>query len=162
MVQHDEAGVFTWNLANNTLFADSAVAKLFGLCPDATVAGLPLQAYVERIHAEDRADVAKSIHECVISGEASQQTYRVLGFNGRLTDVIVLGRCFRDASGDPCQYTGIVFPQVDLKQMGGGLIESCMRTYWLALESGRPDVAERLLEIIRDTKLEQAECNRRH
>jgi hypothetical protein len=36
-----EAGIFTWSLADNVLYADSAVAALFGLNPMATLLGLP-------------------------------------------------------------------------------------------------------------------------
>ena len=87
-----EPGVFTWDLTCNRLFGDRAVADQFALSPDATFGGFPIQTYLERIHADDRRSVARSIHEGVLSGRATRQEYRISASGNPDAGVIVLGR----------------------------------------------------------------------
>jgi len=49
-----EAGIFTWVLAEDIVYGDTSVASHFGLDSNETVTGLPIGAYLESIHVEDR------------------------------------------------------------------------------------------------------------
>jgi hypothetical protein len=94
----DEPGAFSWNIASNTLHGDGSVAKLYGFEAHLVLGGLPLQAYIEKIHAEDRSSVAKAIHSAIISGEAYNARFRIVADNMTASTVMACGRCFRDAT----------------------------------------------------------------
>jgi len=52
-----EPGIYTWDLDEDLLYADTLVAALFGLDPAETVEGLPLESYLARMHPNDRPTV---------------------------------------------------------------------------------------------------------
>lgn len=106
----DEAGIWTWCLERNVLYADTALAGLFGLDAVETLAGLPVDRYVARIHPDDRGRVAKSMSDAVIGGMPYFEEYRVKDGYGETRRVMALGRCFRDRSGNPVHYAGITYP----------------------------------------------------
>ncbi len=105
-----EAGIFTWDLERNILFADGALATLFGLDPNETKTGLPLEAYLARVHPEDRPQLAKVISETIIADLPQQDTYRVQGNDGRFRLVAAYGKAFRGQDGLAVLYSGIVVP----------------------------------------------------
>ncbi|EJJ28423.1 PAS domain-containing protein [Rhizobium sp. CF142] len=113
-----DAGIYTWDIVRNLVFADSALAGLFGLDPEATVHGLPLEDYLARVHPDDRPDLAKKISEVIVADIAQQNTYRVQGRDGRYRLVAAFGRAFRDQSGSPVLYSGIVVPVAEREDEG--------------------------------------------
>lgn len=113
-----DAGLYTWDIVRNLVFADSALAGLFGLDPDATAHGLPLEDYLARVHPDDRPQLAKKISEVIVADIAQQNTYRVQGTDGRYRMVAAFGRAFRDHSGSPVLYSGIVVPASEDEDIG--------------------------------------------
>ncbi|TDK29919.1 diguanylate cyclase [Rhizobium deserti] len=109
----EEAGIYSWCLSSDRLYADTAVAGLFGLQSERTTRGLPISDYLARLHPADRAGAAKLISDAVKTGLPYRAEYRVLDALGHYRQVIALGRCFRDDAGDPTHYSGIIYP-VDL------------------------------------------------
>ncbi|MEB2846697.1 PAS domain-containing protein [Endobacterium cereale] len=105
-----DAGFYTWDLPENILYADGALSALFGLDPSAAETGLPIEAYLERVHPDDRPRLAKTISDSIVGHHPQQETYRVMSALGYYTTVASYGRVFRDASGNPCRYVGIVIP----------------------------------------------------
>nr|CAD6437032.1 diguanylate cyclase [Rhizobium sp. Q54] len=106
----DEAGIFTWCLDEERLYGDSAIAAIFGLDPSRTVSGLPVSDYADRIHAEDRGRVAALVSKAVRDGKPYRADYRVIDPEGEPIWVVAFGRCFRDRTGNPKYYSGIVHP----------------------------------------------------
>jgi PAS domain S-box-containing protein len=106
----DEAGIWTWYLNENILYADTAVARLFGMDPEEALIGLPVEPYLARIHPEDRPDVCRAISDAVVGGQTYHAEYRVTDAFGETRIVISFGRCFRDRTGNPVQYAGISYP----------------------------------------------------
>ncbi|WFS24035.1 hypothetical protein [Rhizobium rhododendri] len=53
--------------------ASASVAQLFDLPADRVRRGLPIERFIEKVHAEDRGAVARAIHEEIISGSPYQQ-----------------------------------------------------------------------------------------
>lgn len=106
----EEAGIYTWCLENDTLYADTALAALFGLDPAATLKGLPVTEYMARVHPEDQGAVATLIRQAIEDGHPYRAEYRVLDAAGATRSVIAFGRCFRDRAGIPALYAGIVHP----------------------------------------------------
>lgn len=113
-----DAGIYTWDIVRNLVFADSALAELFGLDAAATVRGLPLEDYLARVHPDDRPQLAKKISEVLVADIAQQSTYRVEGRDGRYRMVAAFGRAFRDHSGSPILYSGIVVPVAEREHEG--------------------------------------------
>lgn len=103
-----DSGIFTWDITQDLVYADSALAELFGLVAEETKRGLPLKTYLDRVHPEDRAYVAKQITDTIVGARAQQSVYRVKGRNGEYVSVIVFARCFRDRNDTPVLYSGMV------------------------------------------------------
>lgn len=106
----EEAGIYTWCLEHDTLYGDTALAALFGLDPAATLRGLPVTDYIARVHPDDQGTVAQMIREAVEDGGPYRAEYRVMDASGSIRPVMAFGRCFRDSTGIPVHYAGIVHP----------------------------------------------------
>lgn len=113
-----DAGIYTWDIGKNLVFADAALANLFGLDPEETVQGLPLETYLDRVHPGDRPTLAKIISQTIIAETPQQMVYRVQGRDGSYRSVAAFGRAFRDKTGTPVLYSGIVVP-ADETDSGG-------------------------------------------
>jgi hypothetical protein len=83
------------------LYADSAVAALFGLDPRLTACGLSIAGCLASVHPEDKPALAKRISDAVIDGEPYNAAYRIVNATGQIRHVMSFGRCFRDKTGDP-------------------------------------------------------------
>ncbi len=106
----EEAGIYTWCLENDTLYGDTAVAVLFGLDPAATLRGLSVTDYIARVHPDDQGNLAQLVRKAVEDGCPYRAEYRVVDASGLIRPVMAFGRCFRDRSGAPAYYSGIVHP----------------------------------------------------
>lgn len=142
-----EAGVYTWDILNNRLFADSAVAELFGLDVDTVEKGLPLQAYLDRIYKEDRPKVARAIRDALTTSLTYQQSYRILRPDASSVEVMALGRCFRE-SGEPRFWSGIVYPLPTRSDFPDALLWHLLAAYDLAEDSGETLAAQSIMEAI--------------
>ncbi|MDH6273088.1 MULTISPECIES: PAS domain-containing protein [Rhizobium] len=145
----EEPGIFTWELATDKVYADSALANLFGLDPEQTLTGLPVIRYLDRIHPDDKPSVAKAISESVITGNPYRCDYRVFDRSGQIVAVAALGRCFRDEDGNPSQYAGIVFPTNDHVQRDE-LSAHCSAALKIARSSGLQATADALEAILKE------------
>ncbi|MCO5731161.1 PAS domain-containing protein [Rhizobium sp. SSA_523] len=105
-----ETGLFTWDIPDNILYADHALAELFGLDALQAEQGLPVETYLSRVHPIDRPRLAKTIRDCIVLHRPQQDSYRVCGLDGYYKDVVCFARVFRNRSGDPVRYAGIVVP----------------------------------------------------
>ncbi|MBB4437005.1 MULTISPECIES: PAS domain-containing protein [Rhizobium] len=145
----EEPGIFTWDLATDTVYADSALAKLFGLDPEETISGLPIIRYLDRIHPDDKPSVAKAISESVITGDPYRHDYRVFDRSGQIVTVAAFGRCFKNEAGSPSQYAGIVFPTNDHVQQDQ-LSAHCSEALKIARSSGLQATADALEAILKE------------
>ncbi|CUX57874.1 PAS domain-containing protein [Agrobacterium genomosp. 13] len=106
----EDAGLLVWDLAQNLIYADTTVAKLFGLDAREAGMGLPVDAYVARVHDEDRAAFVKALSITIVAEHQQHEVYRVNSSAGRYRYVVGFGRTFRDIAGSPIFYSGIVVP----------------------------------------------------
>ncbi|WJH38427.1 PAS domain-containing protein (plasmid) [Aliirhizobium terrae] len=107
-----EVGFFTWDVPENILYADRALADLFGLDPKVSSQGSPIEAYLDRVHPEDRSRLAKTIRDSIVADRPQQESYRVKNTEGHYVFVTGFGRGFRDQDGDIVRYVGIVIPMI--------------------------------------------------
>ncbi|MGA1834533.1 PAS domain-containing protein [Rhizobium wenxiniae] len=105
-----EPGFFTWDVPENILYADGALANLFGLNPVVASQGLPIESYLDRVHQEDRPQLAKTIRDSIVTDRPQNETYRVMNAEGHYAFVTGYGRGFRNKDGDIIRYVGIVVP----------------------------------------------------
>lgn len=143
-----EAGTYTWNLSTNTVVADANMARFFDLAFDLVKNGLPIERFIEKIHPEDRGEVAKAIHDTIITGDPYQQDYRLIHADGTVTRVMAFGQCFRDDKGTPWQYAGMAFPMAEsaVDFPADTLLLLCQTAQDYA-ESANNDAVSRLLEL---------------
>lgn len=105
-----EIGFFAWDISDNRLHADGALAALFGLDAVDAADGLPIEVYLKRVHTEDRPRLAKTIRDSIVADRPQQETYRVCNALGEYTLVTGYGRGFRSRNGDTVRYVGVVIP----------------------------------------------------
>ncbi|MGV3553609.1 PAS domain-containing protein [Rhizobium sp.] len=144
-----DAGLYTWDLNTDTAYADSALAALFGIDKTLAEHGLPLQSYLDRVHADDRPALAGAIRKAILTGEPFQESYRVHNADGEITRILGLGRCFRDTNEQPRFYAGIVFPMPEERTGEDGLLWQCLSALEMAKRDGRNDVSALLAEAVR-------------
>lgn len=155
-----ETGFFTWDIAANLLYGDGAIAELFGLDPTETASGLPLEAYVARIHPEDQPGAARKIHDTIVTLAPEHQSYRARRADGAFRQVMVFGRCFRDRSGVPSLYGGIVFPLAEETPAATPLLDHCLAAYDIAVREGNLAVADHILNALMDMDWKNTGCSR--
>lgn len=146
-----DAGLFAWDLASDKLYADSALANLFGIDKADAERGLPLTRYVVRVHTEHRAALAYAIRQAIITGQPFQESYRVYKSNGEVVRILGFGRCFRDSCDEPRFYAGIVFPVPENQSSNDSVLWHCLSALEAAKREGRDDIAASLMDVI--TKL---------
>lgn len=145
----DDAGLYTWDLETDTLYADAAMAVLFGLDAALTEHGLPQGRYLERVFEADRPALAGAIRDAIMTGAAFQESYRVHKAGGDVVRVLALGRCFRDTDKQPRFYSGIVFPMPEEHFGDASLLWQCLSALEMAKRDGRDDVSALLAEAIK-------------
>lgn len=109
-----EAGIYTWDLSSDRLCGDTAIAALFGLDPLQTIRGLPISSYIDRVHLDDQGILSSLISKAVRDGLPYTAEYRVANASKEWKLVMAVGRCFRDSTGNPLLYSGIIYPVDDL------------------------------------------------
>lgn len=105
-----DGGFFTWDLPENVLYADNALASLFGVDPTDAEQGLPIEVFSARVHPEDTPILAKAISDSIIAYRPQQQSCRVCNSEVNYVTVMCFGRGGRDSTGEPVRYVGIVVP----------------------------------------------------
>ncbi|MGO4355100.1 PAS domain-containing protein [Rhizobium sp. RAF36] len=109
-VSYGDAGIFTWDIASNLLYVDSALAEIYGFDPVVAASGQPIEKFLERVHPEDRPRLAKIIGQGIVQDIPQQVTYRVPNAEGRYVAVTAFARSFYDKSSNPIFCSGIVVP----------------------------------------------------
>lgn len=142
-------GVFTWDLSKDRVCADRVVANLFDLNEGMAKDGLPITCFLDRILPADKPRIAKSMHDAILTGNPYQESYRVVRGDGSLKNITAFGRCFRDNSGEPSCYAGIVFPKATGPTEGNALFWHCLAAYELARRGGHLVVAEHLRNALK-------------
>jgi hypothetical protein len=129
---------------------DDHAGRCWGLRPlRPAERGQPIISFLDRIDPEDKPKIARAIHEAIVTGEAYQQTYRVIRPDGSLVHVAAFGRCFRDAAGTPSHYAGIVCPAAVGSSEQGALFWHCLQAHELARRSGQWEMVEYLEKALR-------------
>ncbi|WP_039902081.1 PAS domain-containing protein [Methylobacterium sp. GXF4] len=102
------AGSWDWNIPSDLVRADTFVALLFNVDPGEASVGLPLSAYIDGIHRDDREHVHALIRRCIDEDSPFVAEYRVLSADGVTRWVLDRGHIIRDATGRPVRGRGVI------------------------------------------------------
>lgn len=102
-----EVGTWVFDIVENKVWADENLARMFGVTPE-DAAGGGLEAYLNAIHAEDRAHVEESIGAVLKEGSKFVSEYRLLQKDGSFRSVIARGSVERDEHGKPLRMPGVI------------------------------------------------------
>jgi PAS domain S-box-containing protein len=119
----DAVGTWDWDIGEDHFIADAHFAQLHGVDP--TLADqLPISEYLQGVHPEDRAFVARSIRHCITEGTEYAEEYRLLQPDGQLRWVFARGRCYKDHHGRPMRFLGAALDLTERKHTEQALRQS--------------------------------------
>ena len=104
----DVIGSWEWDATTDLARVDGFVALLFDVHPDEAEAGVPLSAFIDSIHPEDRERVEALIRRCGREGSTYLTEYRVISVDGQTRWVLARGRFTIDHHGRPIGGAGIL------------------------------------------------------
>ncbi|MGR4973725.1 PAS domain-containing protein [Pseudomonas sp. LARHCG127] len=119
----DALGTWDWDISEDRFIADAHFALLHGVDPELS-RQLPISAYLEGVHPEDRAMVARSIKHCITHGTEYAEEYRLLQPDNELRWVYVRGRCYKDRHGRPKRFLGAALDLTERKRTEQALRQS--------------------------------------
>lgn len=102
------AGSWDWDIPSDLVRADTFVALLFNVDPGQAAEGLPLSAYIDGIHPDDRDHVHTLIRRFIDEDTPFVAEYRVISADGVMRWVLDRGYIMRDAAGRPVRARGII------------------------------------------------------
>ncbi len=144
-----DAGIFSWVLSTDTVYADAAVAVLYGFDAQQMESGQPIVSFLDRIDPRDRPRTARAIHEAIVTGEHYQQDYRVIRPDGTNMQVAAFGRCFRDSEGTPAHFAGIICPRIDQPSAEDAMFWHCLQAYEIARNAKQWEMVKVLEKALR-------------
>lgn len=150
-----EAGIFTWDIATDRLYADALVAESFGLNVADTELGLPQEVYLARVHPDDIAQVADANRQAIATSEPYQVPYRVRRSDGSWAEVIAFGRCFYSPSGQPSHFSGIVYPVPVCDQNEASVTGHLLAAYEVAKCNDEAVQARMILDLLLELSLQK-------
>jgi PAS domain S-box-containing protein len=107
-------GTWRWDVAINELSWDEGLETLYDLAPGEKVTRY--EQFVERVHQDDRAFVARSVEEALQSGGLDYE-FRIVLPNGRVRWVADQGRAVRDDAGELLYLTGVCLDVTERKHV---------------------------------------------
>jgi PAS domain S-box-containing protein len=107
-------GSWEWDLASNQISWSDEVFRILGLDPAVRAAGY--EAYMSRIHPEDRADLQFLVDRAIREGLPYESEHRILRDSGELRSLWASGRLDLDDSGKPVRLYGITQDITERKQ----------------------------------------------
>lgn len=111
-------GSWEWDLRSGELWWSEEVHRIFGLDPERF--GASYDAFVERVHPDDRALVQRAVDRA-LCGAPYALHHRVLRPDGTVRAVHEQGEVLRDASGRPIRMVGTVHDVTEQRELEEGL-----------------------------------------
>ena len=119
----DAVGTWDWDIGEDRFIADAHFAQLHGIDP-AQAGQLPISDYLQAVHPEDRALIARSIKHCITHGTEYAEEYRLLQTDGEIRWVFARGRCYNDHHGRPVRFLGAALDLTERKHTEQALRQS--------------------------------------
>ena len=119
----DAVGTWDWDINEDHFIADTHFAQLHGVDPLLSNQ-LPITAYLQGVHPEDRATVARGIKHAITHGTEYAEEYRLLQADGQVRWVFARGRCYKDHHGRPIRFLGAALDLTERKHTEQALRQS--------------------------------------
>ncbi|HEX4550606.1 PAS domain S-box protein [Pseudomonas sp.] len=119
----DAVGTWDWDIGEDRFIADTHFAQMHGVNP-MQASELPISDYLQGVHPEDRALIARSIKHCITHGTEYAEEYRLLQPDGELRWVFARGRCYKDHHGRPMRFLGAALDLTERKHTEQALRQS--------------------------------------
>ncbi|WP_207865833.1 PAS domain-containing protein [Pseudomonas sp. 58(2021)] len=119
----DAVGTWDWDIGQDRFIADAHFAQSHGVDP-AMASQLPISEYLQGVHPEDRALIARSIKHCITHGTEYAEEYRLLQADGEVRWVFARGRCYKDHHGRPMRFLGAALDLTERKHTEQALRQS--------------------------------------
>jgi PAS domain S-box-containing protein len=120
--QIGQVGSWEWLIAANRVSWTDGLYKVFGLVPQEF--GATYEAYLERVHPEDREYVRHTINQAFHAGGMFEFESRILRKDGEARSLSTRGEMSFAEDGSPLRMTGIAVDITDRKQVEEILRES--------------------------------------
>jgi PAS domain S-box-containing protein len=114
-LEASSVGTWTWDLATDRLVADEFTARMFSLAAGAAAKGLPVAAYLQVVHEEDRAHVAVALERAIQLCGAYDIEYQVRRSDGSSRWLQARGRVESDGAAHAVYFHGAVIDITDRK-----------------------------------------------
>jgi PAS domain S-box-containing protein len=114
-LEASSVGTWTWDLATDRLLADDFTARMFSLDAGAAATGLPVAAYLQVVHEEDRAHVAGALEHAIRLCGQYDIEYRVRRPDGPSRWLQARGRVESDGAAHAVYFHGAVIDITDRK-----------------------------------------------
>ncbi|HVG59907.1 MAG TPA: ATP-binding protein [Hyalangium sp.] len=99
-------GVWDWDLRRRSFWCSPRLLEMLGLLPEDF--GGTYQAFVERLHPEDRDMVVNALSTHLEHGTPYDVSFRLLHAEGGYRSCVSRGRAQRDLAGRPVRMAGII------------------------------------------------------
>lgn len=132
MLETAMIGTWSWNLNTGKIFADTNLARMFGIDFVKAKKGLPLSTFTKAIHSEDRARIEASINEAIQTGNIYEEEYRTVTGDGSAMWVFARGYVSYDDNKQPELFTGVIIDISGRKAIEQELTDSESRLRFLA------------------------------
>ena len=127
-----EIGIWTYDIPANRVVGDANMAFLFGLNEKDLATGQPVEAYLNRIHPDDRPAVREKLAQALALGVPFSSEYRAFGADGDVRWLAARGSVKGDSGRQPQSLNGIVLVISERKQAEERLLESERQFHTLA------------------------------
>lgn len=117
-----EVGVWHWDVQQNRMIGDSNMLRMFGIEQDGE--GVPMEAYISRIHEADRDRIRMSIDRVLSEGGDYSEEYRIARPDGEVRWIFARGRVETDDRGHPTNFPGVAVDVTERRLAEDALRES--------------------------------------
>ena len=101
-------GTWFWDVRNDNLTVDEALARAFGLDPALAQRPLHLEQVLGSVHPDDLPDLVQAINQAVHAGGRFAHQYRTRGADGHYHWREGIGRVDLDTDGQPVGFPGVL------------------------------------------------------
>ena len=114
-LEASSVGTWTWDLATDCLIGDERTARMFSMTASAAAQGLPVAAYLQVVHEEDRALVGGALQRAIELCGAYDIEYRVRQSDKSFRWLQARGRVESDGAAHAVYFHGAVIDITDRK-----------------------------------------------
>ncbi len=117
-------GTWVWDIANDLVTGDERFAKTFGINNTTMTEGIPVNAYIQVVHPDDKAYLNDMIAKTLETGGSYKAEYRVKDAEGRWRWIEANGNCELNSYGMPVRFPGVLIDIDDRKTFEESLKQS--------------------------------------